>query len=188
MSQESKYFIDKLGLVELDQEGGYYKETYRSGKIVTINNDHILNDFNNPTNDDNKHIKSRIISTDTRPVLTLIYYLLEGHQFSAFHKVKNDEIWHFYKGSPVTIYILNNDDSLLKIQLGNNPINNEHFHHVIKGDTWFGAEINNKSSYALMGCTVSPGFDFKDFKLGEKDELIKRYPNQKDTIKRLTRK
>ena len=127
-------------------------------------------------------------SSDIRAVSTLIYYLLDGDQFSAFHKVRFDEIWHFYKGSSVSLYVLTDSEKLLNIQIGNDLDNNENFQCIIRGNTWFGAEINNKSLYSLIGCSVSPGFDFKDFELGERDKLKKIYPQHEYMIDRLTRK
>src|SRR6476620_10418260 len=125
--------------------------------------------------------------TIVRPMLTLIYYLLDGDQFSAFHKVRFDEIWHFYKGSTVSLYLLTDSKKILSVRLGNNLDNNEHIHYVIKGNTWFAAEINDKSSYSLIGCSVSTGFDFKYFELGSKSGLKKIYPQHEFIIDKLSR-
>ena len=122
-----------------------------------------------------------------RPASTLIYYLLVGNQYSAIHRVKSDEIWHFYLGSPVTIHLINEDHISPRIKLGNNLENDENIHYVVKKDTWFCAEVNNNMSFALMGCTVSPGFDFEDFELGNKDKLILQYPQHKDLIERFAK-
>lgn len=113
---------------------------------------------------------------------------MDGDQFSAFHKVKYDEIWHFYKGSSVNLYILTNSEKLLNIKLGNDIKNNEQVQFVIRGNTWFGDDISDKSSYSLIGCSVSPGFDFRDFELGERDGLKIMYPQHEYVINRLTRK
>jgi uncharacterized protein len=121
-----------------------------------------------------------------RPASTLIYYLLVGNQYSAIHRVKSDEIWHFYLGSPVTIHIINDEHTSLRVQLGNNLENDDNIHYVVTKDTWFCAEINDKTSFALMGCTVSPGFDYEDFELGSKDKLLLQYPQHKDLIERFT--
>lgn len=183
MHPEAKYIIDKLNLIKLAGEGGYYRETYRSDRYLIVN----------PCNENLKdHVypctNFEIKSSNIRSVSTLIYYLLEGDQFSAFHKVKYDEIWHFYKGCSVSLYILTDDGEIMKIQIGNELENNENIQYVIKGDTWFGAEINDKSLYSLIGCSVSPGFDFRDFELGERDILKKTYSQHEYIINRLTRK
>ncbi len=177
---DAELIIKKLELEKHIHEGGYFKESYRSLDMISKNGFH-----------DRKHEGK--ISEDTsypervRPASTLIYYLLVGNQYSAIHRVKSDEIWHFYLGSPVTIHIINEDPISPRIQLGNNIENGENIHYVVTQDTWFCAEINNKKSFALMGCTVSPGFDFEDFELGNKDKLILQYPQHKDLIERFTK-
>lgn len=183
MHAETEYIIKILNLKELVDEGGYYSETYRSEKHIMIDSSF------------NKHYKNNIYCyseskhdlSNVRSIYTLIYYLLDGDQFSAFHKVKYDEIWHFYKGSSISLYILTDDEDVLKIQLGNDLRKNEHIHYIIKGNTWFAAEINDKSLYSLIGCSVAPGFDFRDFELGNKNELKKIYPQHAFIIDKLTR-
>jgi len=184
VNSETKYMIEKLNLRKLYEEGGYYRETYRSEGNILIN-------FSDNPNDKNKIYylpEFNDDSTNMRPFFTLIYYLLDGDQFSAFHKVRFDEIWHFYKGSTVSLYLLTDSKKILSIQLGNNLDNNEHIHYVIKGNTWFAAEINDKSSYSLIGCSVSPGFDFRDFELGSRSELKKIYPQHEFIIDKLSRR
>ncbi len=171
-------------MVKLEVEGGYYHESYRSDKYVHVGGwcD------SNPRNNVYSCTRPGHGRSDVRPVLTLIYYLLDGDQFSAFHKVRYDEIWHFYKGSSVNLYILTHSKKLLNIKLGNDIKNDEQVQFVIKGNTWFGADLNDKSSYSLIGCSVSPGFDFRDFELGERDRLKTMYPQHEHIINRLTRK
>lgn len=185
MNRESEFIIKRFDMVELELEGGYYHESYRSDKYVQVGDCCDANPeggvYSYPT-------PGHRSSNNVRPVLTLIYYLLDGDQFSAFHKVKYDEIWHFYKGSSVNLYILTNSKKLLNIKLGNDIKNNEQVQFVIKGNTWFGADIKDKSSYSLIGCSVSPGFDFRDFELGERDRLKIMYPQHECIINRLTRK
>lgn len=171
-------------MVKLEEEGGYYHESYRSDRYIQVGDSCDVTPKNNVYSSSKPGNKS----SNVRPVLTLIYYLLDGDQFSAFHKVKYDEIWHFYKGSSVNLYILTNSEKLLSIKLGNDIKNDEQVQFVIKGNTWFGADINDKSSYSLIGCSVSPGFDFRDFELGERDKLKMAYPQHEHIIDRLTRK
>jgi predicted cupin superfamily sugar epimerase len=182
--QESESIINKLNMIELFEEGGYYRETYRSDKHI------VVNCWDDKSQKDTVYYYSnhKKEPSNIRSISTLIYYLLDGEQFSAFHKVKHDEIWHFYKGSSVSLYILTDSKNFLNIQIGNDLDNNETIQYVIKGDTWFGAEINDKSLYSLVGCSVSPGFDFRDFELGERDNLKKLYPQHEYLINKLTRK
>jgi predicted cupin superfamily sugar epimerase len=171
-------------MIKLVEEGGYYHESYRSDKYI------LVGDRSDESLRDHVYSLSKQENRlfNLRPIYTLIYYLLDGDQFSAFHKVKYDEIWHFYKGSSVNLYVLNDNEKLLNIKLGNDIKNHEQIQYVIKGNTWFGADITDKSSYSLIGCSVSPGFDFRDFELGEREKLKKIYPHHEYIINRLTRK
>jgi predicted cupin superfamily sugar epimerase len=190
MTNDHDYIIKKLNLVELPFEGGYYRETYRSDKSVSVDYDGLDNSKSNRLASPEPNDSSR----GTRSLFTLIYYLLDGDRHSALHKVRSDEIWHFYMGSTVTIYILTDDDDgvdsvsgkLQQIRLGPNLESGEHLHYVIKGNTWFGAELDDKSSYALLGCSVSPGFEFGDFELGKRKELVARYPKYAWLVNKLT--
>ena len=180
MMIDAEFIIKKLELEKHISEGGYFKESYRSPDNISNNGFH-----------NKKHgheISEETTNTEKiRPASTLIYYLLVGNQYSAIHRVKSDEIWHFYLGSPVTIHLINEDHISPRIKLGNNLEKDENIHYVVKKDTWFCAEVNNKMSFALMGCTVSPGFDFEDFELGNKDKLILQYPQHKDLIERFAK-
>ena len=180
MMIDAEFIIKKLELEKHISEGGYFRESYCSP-------DNISNiGFNNK-----KHgggISEETLHLEKiRPASTLIYYLLVGNQYSAIHRVKSDEIWHFYLGSPVTIHIINDDRISPIIQLGNNLEKGENIHCVVTKDTWFCAEINNKTSFALMGCTVSPGFDLEDFELGKKDKLLLQYPQHQELIERFSK-
>ncbi len=164
MKNQVKEIIKRLRL-KPHKEGGYYKEVYRS------------NDFCLLKDKKNNQIKRRFS--------TSIYYLLNGNDFSAFHKLKSDEIWHFYEGSALIINFFDKNKNLKKIILGEKG--KEHFQCVIKKGTWFSAEVKNKNSFCLVGCTVSPGFEFEDFEMGTYNKLIKIYPAHKKIIKRMTR-
>jgi uncharacterized protein len=163
----------KLNLVELPGEGGFYRETYRS-KFST-------------THKYFRRDKSKVSQDSIRSAVTLIYYLLEGRgHFSAFHRLKSDEIWHFYRGSPVTIYVIDNKGRLTQIRLGNNIGQGEQCHVIIRAGLWFGARVDDSTSFALIGCTVTPGFDYKDFELGTRSKLIRMFPKHEATILSLT--
>ena len=163
-NKKAQYLKERLDLSELPGEGGYYKETYRSDKTIIL-----------PSETDGE-----------RSISTSIYYLLDGTQFSAFHRLKSDEIWHFYIGSSVTLYIINKMENLSEVKLGSNIEKGELFQIQIRAESWFAATVNDISSYALIGCTVSPGFDYLDFELGDRKKLIERYPQHRSIIEKLT--
>lgn len=166
MNKKAKAYIKKLQL-KPHPEGGYYKELYRAGELILPD-----------------HLPTRFKSS--RTFSTSIYFLLEGKQISTFHRLKADELWHFYDGSTLIIYIIDESGELRKLKLGSNVEDGEMFQVQIKNNNWFGAELLDKSSYALIGCTVSPGFEFEDFELGDKIELSKKYPEHKNIILKLT--
>lgn len=152
-------------------EGGFYRETYRS----------------NFSTSQTSSQKNKLLQDRTRSTVTLIYYLLDGGgHFSAFHRLKSDEIWHFYMGSPVTIYVIDNGGHLTHIKLGNNIASKEQCHVIIRAGLWFGARVDDSKSFALIGCTVTPGFDYKDFELGTRRKLMRMFPKHKATILSLT--
>ncbi len=164
MNQRAKEYIRKFNLKK-HPEGGYFREVYRSGEIIL-----------------GEHLPKRFKSY--RNFSTAIYFLLEGKQFSAFHLLQSDELWHFYDGSTVVIYIIDQNGKLSNKKIGREE--NSKFQIAIKKNNWFAAELENKRSFALVGCTVSPGFDFADFKLGKRAELVKQFPKHKKLIERLT--
>ncbi len=167
MSAQAQKYIEKLQL-KLHPEGGYYKEIYRAGDMILP-----------------KHLPKRYKSS--RNFSTSIYFLLEGNQVSNFHKLKSDEQWHFYDGSTIVIHVIDESGNLNKILLGRNIENGETLQTVIKYNSWFAAELSDKTSFALIGCTVAPGFDFTDFELGKRDELIKTFPQFRELIYKLTK-
>ncbi|HYZ95262.1 MAG TPA: cupin domain-containing protein, partial [Nitrososphaeraceae archaeon] len=161
-NKKAQYLKERLDLSELPGEGGYYKETYRSDKTIIL-----------PSETDGE-----------RSISTSIYYLLDGTQFSAFHRLKSDEIWHFYIGSSITLYIINKMENLSEVKLGSNIEKGELFQIQVRAESWFAATVNDISSYALIGCTVSPGFDYLDFELGDRKKLIERYPQHRSIIEK----
>lgn len=150
-------------------EGGSFREVYRSP--LTVSKENLPLTFNG----------DKYFSTS-------IYFLLEKNQFSAFHKIASDELWHFYFGDTLIIYEIDAlTTKLTEHKLGNNPEAGESFQTIIKAGNWFASRVANESEYALVGCTVSPGFDFEDFELAERNALIKKYPQHEDLITSLTR-
>jgi len=168
MLEKVKFYIDKLQLIP-HPEGGYYREIYRAGEMILA--EHLPGNFKG-----------------NRSISTSIYFLLQKNDFSAFHKLKSDELWHFYDGSAIKISIIDEDDKFSEIFLGNNIVQGEKFQTIIKKNCWFAAELADKSFFALVGCTVSPGFDFQDFEMADCEELVKKLPGYEDKIKRLCKK
>lgn len=166
MNTSAEYWIKKLDLIK-HPEGGWFKEVYRSGELIQKNA--LPMRFNND-----------------RCFGTSIYFLLEGKEFSAFHRIKSDEIWHFYAGTSLTIFMIDQKNNLSQTLLGNNPENGEVFQFTVPKEYLFAAKVNDENFFALVGCTVSPGFDFEDFELGKRNDLLKEYPQHSTLIKKLT--
>ncbi len=159
--------ITRLGLAR-HPEGGWFRETYRSVESVAGN-----------------ALPSRF--GGQRPFSTAIYFLLERGEFSALHRIKSDEIWHFYGGAALAIHALTPRGEHLELRLGTDSAAGESFQLTVAAGCWFGAEIAAPGEYALVGCTVAPGFDFADFQLGRRSELLQEYPQHRAIINRLTR-
>ena len=164
--KSAKYWIEKLGL-DRHPEGGWFKEIYRSDDIITV--DSLSGDYRG-----------------TRNCSTSIYYLLEGDDYSSFHRIKSDEVWHYYAGSTSIEILLIVDGSLIKQLCGNNPDENQQLQIVVPKNTWFAARLHDKSGYALVGCTVSPGFQFDDFEMSD-EKIMEEFPQLETEIKNLLR-
>ncbi|MEJ7769062.1 MAG: cupin domain-containing protein [Chitinophagaceae bacterium] len=167
MRPSANDWITKLALTS-HIEGGYFKEIYRSHLLISP--DQTATTLKGPRN-----------------VSTSIYFLMEQGQFSAFHRIASDEQWHFYFGDPLVVYELSIEGKLNEYLLGNDTEKNQDFHCIIKAGSWFAAKPASGSEYCLVGCTVSPGFNYEDFELAEPDWLIKQYPAHRDLISTLTR-
>jgi predicted cupin superfamily sugar epimerase len=164
MNEKAKHYIQKLQLKK-HPEGGYFKEIYRGGEMILVD-------------PPDRRLK--------RNYSTSIYFLLEGKQVSKFHRLKSDEIWHFYDGSPIKIYIIDEKGKLSENILGKSMNDEAVFQIVIRKNNWFAAELINKKTFSLVGCTVSPGFDFSDFEFGDREQLSNQFPKLKELIERLT--
>ena len=143
--------VDKI-IRELDlkphPEGGYFRETYRSTLVI------------DPWNAED--------SAQKRNCSTCIYFLLTSNMFSAFHRIKQDEIWHFYQGSPLRLHMISPEGEYSTVSVGNNLDNGQTPQFVVPKEYWFAGETIDKGGYSLTGCTVSPGFDFQDFELADR--------------------
>jgi len=160
----SAQWIDELRL-KAHPEGGFYRQTYRSPQLLG----------------------------GPRPLSTGIYYLLKHPDYSAFHKIDADEMWHLYAASPLTrlrVWRINPAGELTSFLLGTEPNRGEVFQDVVPAGDWFAAEIDVlegaplDDAYALVGCTVSPGFQFEEFQLAD-EALTQRWPEHAALLRRL---
>jgi hypothetical protein len=166
MNGSSQYFIDKLNL-QKHPEGGYFSETYRCQEAV------LAEALPQPFHGD-------------RNISTAIYFLLEGDQFSAFHRIKSDEVWHFYFGIPLNVYIIHPNGELEVMKIGSPLDDGCNFQGVVKAGCWFASKPINTEGFSLVGCTVAPGFDFEDFELAG-PELARQFPQHSELISKLIR-
>jgi predicted cupin superfamily sugar epimerase len=165
----AEQIIELFGMKPLPSEGGYYTETYRCPQKMT--------QAELPTG----YIGERNFST-------AILYLLTPETFSALHRVGSDEVFHFYLGGPVTMLQLHSDGTSKVITLGHDILNGQRVQAVVPAGTWRGCFLNQGGRFALMGTTVSPGFDFDDFEPARREQLLARYPDQSNLILKLTRR
>lgn len=164
--EKAQFYIEQLQMLK-HPEGGWYKETYRAKGVI-------------PHAALEEHDGDRNYSTG-------IYFLLTKENFSAFHRIKSDEMWHFYDGDGLTIHEIQTDGSYVNHQLGLDLEGVEEPQLVVKGNSWFASEVSEGGSWCLVGCTVAPGFDFKDFEMAQRITLMKNYPTLEKVILRLTR-
>jgi predicted cupin superfamily sugar epimerase len=167
LDKNARYWIEKLQL-EAHPEGGYFRQTYRSD--IVIAREALPAGFKG-----------------ARAVSTAIYFVLEGKNFSAFHRLRSDEVWHFYAGEALVVHVIAPEGKYSSIRLGGDPEAGEVLQAVVPAGCWFASHVADWSSFAVVGCTVAPGFDFEDFEMGEREELAGRYPQHEELIERLTR-
>jgi predicted cupin superfamily sugar epimerase len=160
-------WIEHLHLLR-HPEGGYFRETYRSGEVL-------------------KRAALPERFTGDRNFCTAIYFLLAGDDFSALHRIKQDEVWHFYEGSSLTVHVIDSGGNYSALKVGRNIAGDELPQAVVKAGCVFGATVNDTRSYALVGCTVAPGFDFADFEMPGRKNLLELYPQHRELIESLTR-
>ncbi|MGD9642439.1 MAG: cupin domain-containing protein [Elusimicrobiales bacterium] len=146
----------KLYAMKPHPEGGFYRETYRSQ--ATANG---------------------------RNICTAIYFLLPAGAKSRLHRLGSDEIWHFYLGGPLTVAQIFPDGREERVALGPEPRAGQVQQHAVPAGCWFGAYPAPGTKYALVGCTVAPGFDFDDFEIGGSAALLKDFPASAELIKKL---
>ena len=149
-------------------EGGWFKETYKSGENIAAN-----------------ALPARFCGE--RTFSTAIYFLLEQGNFSAFHRIKSDECWHFYAGDPLVVYVMQLNGRLDIIHLGNDIEKGQVFQFVVPANCWFASRPAPGSTFCFVGCTVAPGFDFTDFELAKASSLTALFPQHKAIIEELCR-
>lgn len=149
-------------------EGGWFRQTWRSEEKIP-----------------NAALPARYSAA--RAAGTCIYYLLESTTFSEMHRLASDEIFHFYYGDAVEMLLLPPDGSGQTVTLGSNLARGQHLQLIVPKDVWQGSRLLPGGKVALLGCTVSPGFDYADYETGRRDELIREYPRFTELIKLLTR-
>lgn len=161
------YWIEKYNL-QPHPEGGFYAETYRSAEQISAT-----------------ALPDRF--TGDRSHATAIYFLLRSTDFSGFHRIKSDEMWHFYAGQALEIFVISPVSGALEvIRLGADPENGEAFQAVVPAGSWFGSRPALDSLYSLVGCTVAPGFDFQDFEMADRSRLLEDFPQHSKLIYELT--
>jgi predicted cupin superfamily sugar epimerase len=164
----AKQIQELLKLRPLPVEGGYFAETYRS-KF----------DLGEPS--------LRSGYAGERVLSTAIYYMLTPETFSAIHRLKGDEVYHFYLGDPAEMLVLKPDGTGETVLIGPDIASGMLLQHVVPGGAWQGSRLAPGGKFALMGTTMSPGFDAADFEIGMRDELSARYPDYAELIAILTR-
>lgn len=157
-----------LNLKPLNPEGGFYRETYRSDEAIPSNL--LPSGYNGDRN-----------------LTTSIYYLITPDSPSHLHRLLSDEIYHFYLGNPVTLLLLKPDSGSERVILGCEIDKGQSPQIVVERGIWQGLCLQDDEEFALLGTTLSPGFNRNDFEVGKKDELINAYPEERKLIKKLTK-
>ena len=149
-------------------EGGHFSENYRSSPPIA--GEKFPQKFAHP-----------------HSIATSIYFLLQSGEVSQLHRLKSDELWCLLAGGPLTLHCLRPDVGYRPLVLGSNPEGGLRLHAVIQKGVWFGATVEEEEPFALAGCTVVPGFEFRDFEIGNRDQLLAAFPAQRTIIERLTK-
>ncbi len=165
MSKNAEYWIEQLNLQE-HPEGGFFVETYRSKER--------LHESKLP----DRYRTSRVFGTS-------IYFLLTTESVSNFHRLSSDEVWHFHYGGTGKIHFIDQQGVHTEHLIGSNLEGEESLQVVIPKGTWFAAEVMRKD-FILVGCTVSPGFEFEDFELAGRTKLSSAHPEHQTLIERFT--
>lgn len=161
MEKEVQHWVKRFEM-QAHPEGGFYAEVYRCEEEIPASG-----------------LPERYGSA--RALSTSIYFLFPFGKYTHLHRLKTDEVWHFYKGGPLAIYLIHADGRLEILKIGpDGP-----FQVVVPKGCWFGARPEG-NTYSLTGCTMAPGFDFADFEMGDRAELLAEYPQHADIIAEFT--
>lgn len=136
-------------------EGGFFAETYRSKLEIKT-------------------------PQGVRSSSTAIMFLITKESISHFHRLTSDEGWHFYGGDPLRLLQINQEGELIETTIGPDISKGHRYQHIVPAGDWFAS--TSYGEYSLVGCTVSPGFDFEDFEMGKKEELIKEFPQHTEVL------
>jgi predicted cupin superfamily sugar epimerase len=158
-----------LGLAPHPREGGWYVRTYEAEEMVAAE-----------AFGDARYASARRTGT-------AIYYLLEPETFSEMHRLKSDEVFHFYAGDVVEMLQLTTDGRGERVVIGNDLVRGQRPQVVVGRGVWQGSRLVAGGQWGLLGCTVSPGFEFEDYEAGERVELCRRWPDFVEEISALTR-
>ncbi|ASK63998.1 cupin [Virgibacillus phasianinus] len=164
-SNDPNYYVSKLGLTR-HPEGGYYKSTFASEEQVA--------DGELSMNFEGK-----------RKLYTSIYFLLTSEDISHFHRLKSDELWYYHAGSPLTIHVIEESGKYKEIKLGLDLDNGEVPQALVPKNSIFGSSVMEDDAFSLVGCMVSPGFEFQDFELFTQEELLTKYSEHEEIIMKL---
>ncbi|WP_223282549.1 cupin domain-containing protein [Neobacillus kokaensis] len=165
---ELEYWTTKLGLTP-HPEGGYYKRTFESGEKVS----------------------SKELSVNyagQRKLYTSIYFLLTSKDISHFHRLKSDELWYYHGGCSLTVHVIHENGEYEEIELGMDLEKGEVPQALVPKNSIFGSSVKEEGTCSLVGCMVSPGFDFQDFELFTQDELLEKYPQHREIILKMAYK
>ncbi|WP_404351768.1 cupin domain-containing protein [Sutcliffiella horikoshii] len=160
-----KDLVEALGL-EAHPEGGFYKQTYVSEENITDN-------------------ELSVSFDGKRKLYSSIYFLLTDENISHFHRLKSDELWYFHGGSSLTVHVITEAGKYVEHKLGLDLGEGERPQILVPKNSIFGSSVDTPNSYALVGCMVSPGFEFKDFKMFTQIELTEKYPEHEEIIRKM---
>jgi uncharacterized protein len=165
---ELQQWVTKLDLLP-HPEGGYFKQTFESGERTSDN-------------------ELSVNFEGQRKLYTSIYFLLSSKDVSHFHRLKSDELWYYHAGSPLTVHVIHENGDYEEMKVGMNLDQGERPQILVKKNSIFGSSVMDKDTCSLVGCMVSPGFEFQDFELFTQDELLAKYPQHKEIIEKLAYK
>jgi len=163
----AEQIIKRFKMQPLRQEGGFFIETYRAAEVLK------------------EEVLPAGVSGD-RNLSSVILYLLTAKTVSLMHRLKYDEMFHFYMGNPVTMLQLHPDGSSEIVTLGHDILSDQNVQVLVPKGTWQGAFIQPGGKFSLMGCSVAPGFDEADFEIGDRETLLAKYPDMQELILHLT--